>query len=125
LFEGAGSETLLLINSAHSPAELGIGEFAQTLATGTAATVPGTELGQWLSSCRRSSHARVLDPAAPLSIGAMVGPEAFTEVRYLAHVQPLPFARSRRAVRPSHSKDQGLLVPGPAPLPMRGHGLDR
>jgi len=28
---------------------------------------------------------QVLDPAAPLSIGAMVGPEAFTEVRYLAH----------------------------------------
>ncbi len=28
---------------------------------------------------------QVLDPAAPISIGAMVGPEAFTEVRYLAH----------------------------------------
>jgi pyruvate ferredoxin oxidoreductase alpha subunit len=28
---------------------------------------------------------QVLDPAAPLSIGAMVGPEAFTEVRFLAH----------------------------------------
>ncbi len=28
---------------------------------------------------------QVLDPAAPKSIGAMVGPEAFTEVRYLAH----------------------------------------
>ncbi|HET9172703.1 MAG TPA: hypothetical protein VFN97_24975 [Actinospica sp.] len=28
---------------------------------------------------------QVLDPDAPLSIGAMVGPEAFTEVRYLAH----------------------------------------
>jgi len=27
---------------------------------------------------------QVLDPAAPVSIGAMVGPEAFTEVRYLA-----------------------------------------
>lgn len=26
-----------------------------------------------------------LDPAHPVSIGAMVGPEAFTEVRYLAH----------------------------------------
>jgi pyruvate ferredoxin oxidoreductase alpha subunit len=26
-----------------------------------------------------------LDPAAPVSIGAMVGPEAYTEVRYLAH----------------------------------------
>ncbi len=27
----------------------------------------------------------VLDPEAPISIGAMVGPEAFTEVKYLAH----------------------------------------
>ena len=28
---------------------------------------------------------QVLDPAHPVSIGAMVGPEAYTEVRYLAH----------------------------------------
>ena len=28
-----------------------------------------------------------LDPSDPISIGAMVGPEAFTEVRYLAHVK--------------------------------------
>jgi pyruvate ferredoxin oxidoreductase alpha subunit len=28
---------------------------------------------------------QVLDPAEPVSIGAMVGPEAFLEVRYLAH----------------------------------------
>ena len=28
---------------------------------------------------------QVLDPQAPVSIGAMVGPEAFLEVRYLAH----------------------------------------
>lgn len=28
---------------------------------------------------------QLLDPAEPVSIGAMVGPEAFTEVRYLAH----------------------------------------
>ena len=28
---------------------------------------------------------QVLDPAEPVTIGAMVGPEAFTEVRYLAH----------------------------------------
>ena len=32
---------------------------------------------------------QVLDPADPVSIGAMVGPEAFTEVRYLAHVKQL------------------------------------
>jgi pyruvate ferredoxin oxidoreductase alpha subunit len=28
---------------------------------------------------------QVLDPVAPVTIGAMVGPEAFTEVKYLAH----------------------------------------
>jgi pyruvate ferredoxin oxidoreductase alpha subunit len=28
---------------------------------------------------------QVLDPAEPVSMGALVGPEAFTEVRYLAH----------------------------------------
>lgn len=32
---------------------------------------------------------QVLDPADPISIGAMVGPEAFTEVRYMAHVKAL------------------------------------
>src|SRR5512146_984693 len=32
---------------------------------------------------------QVLDPAEPVSIGAMVGPEAFMEVRYLAHVRHL------------------------------------
>lgn len=33
--------------------------------------------------------AQVLDPADPVSIGAMVGPEAFSEVRYLAHYKQL------------------------------------
>ena len=32
---------------------------------------------------------QVLDPADPVSIGAMVGPEAFAEVRYLAHHKQL------------------------------------
>jgi pyruvate ferredoxin oxidoreductase alpha subunit len=32
---------------------------------------------------------QVLDPAAPVTIGAMVGPEAFTEVKYLAAEQQL------------------------------------
>ncbi|HEU0225059.1 MAG TPA: transketolase C-terminal domain-containing protein [Steroidobacteraceae bacterium] len=35
---------------------------------------------------------QLLDPAEPMSIGAMVGPEAFMEVRYLAH------AKQRRAL---------------------------
>jgi pyruvate ferredoxin oxidoreductase alpha subunit len=33
--------------------------------------------------------AQVLDPAAPLTIGALVGPEVFTEVRMLAHHRQL------------------------------------
>ena len=32
---------------------------------------------------------QILDPADPVSIGAMVGPEAFEEVRYLAHLRQL------------------------------------
>lgn len=32
---------------------------------------------------------QVLDPALPITIGTMVGPEAFTEVRYLAHHKQL------------------------------------
>ena len=32
---------------------------------------------------------QILDPAEPVSIGAMVGPEAFMEVRYLAHAKQL------------------------------------
>jgi len=37
----------------------------------------------------RFEPVQVLDPAHPYSIGAMVGPEAFTEVRYLAHDKQL------------------------------------
>ncbi|HTX46469.1 MAG TPA: hypothetical protein VMD48_09335 [Solirubrobacteraceae bacterium] len=32
---------------------------------------------------------QLLDPAEPVTIGAMVGPEAFTEVRYLAHAKQM------------------------------------
>ena len=32
---------------------------------------------------------QILDPAEPVSIGAMVGPDAFTEVRYLAHIKQM------------------------------------
>jgi len=32
---------------------------------------------------------QILDPAEPVSIGALVGPEAFTEVRYLSHHKQL------------------------------------
>ena len=37
---------------------------------------------------------QVLDPANPISIGAMVGPEAFMEVRYLAHAKQRAGART-------------------------------
>jgi pyruvate ferredoxin oxidoreductase alpha subunit len=57
---------------------------------------------------------QVLDPSDPVSIGAMVGPEAFTEVRYLA------FERMRQALdvipvvaadfRKSFGRDCGGLV---------------
>ena len=50
----------------------------------------------------------MLDPAEPVTIGAMVGPEAFTEVRYLAHAKqmqaldliPQIAAEFERGVRP-------------------------
>ena len=35
------------------------------------------------------SPRQVLDPSKPISIGAMVGPEAFTEVSYLAHAKQM------------------------------------
>ena len=37
----------------------------------------------------RFEPVQVLDPDDPISIGAMVGPEAFMEVRYLAHHKQL------------------------------------
>ena len=49
---------------------------------------------------------QLLDPEDPVTIGAMVGPEAFTEVKYLMHakqVQALTRSRDRRRVRPSSS----------------------
>ncbi len=69
---------------------------------------------------------QVLDPAEPVSIGAMVGPEAFTEVRYLAHARQLQaldlipqvaaefagqFGRnSGGLVRPYRSSDASTIV---------------
>src|SRR5512140_3990113 len=69
---------------------------------------------------------QVLDPAEPVSIGAMVGPEAFTEVRYLAHAKQMQalelipqhaagfqkiFGRdSGGLVRPYHCEDAETIV---------------
>ena len=42
-----------------------------------------------MPTCRHSSRDRFSIPDEPVSIGAMVGPEAFIEVRYLAHVKQM------------------------------------
>jgi pyruvate ferredoxin oxidoreductase alpha subunit len=52
-----------------------------------AVDVPGrAEVDAWLPPYEPR---QLLDPAEPVSIGAMVGPEAFTEVRYLAHARQM------------------------------------
>ena len=69
---------------------------------------------------------QVLDPADPVTIGAMVGPEAFTEVKYLMHAKqmqaldaiPQIARRVRERVRPR------LRRAGPD-LPDRGRRDDR
>jgi pyruvate ferredoxin oxidoreductase alpha subunit len=69
---------------------------------------------------------QVLDPDEPVSIGAMVGPEAFTEVRYLAHermrqaLEVIPAVRvgfaagfgrdSGGLVRPYRTDDAEIIV---------------
>ncbi|HEU4948642.1 MAG TPA: transketolase C-terminal domain-containing protein [Kribbella sp.] len=57
---------------------------------------------------------QVLDPDDPVSIGAMVGPEAFTEVRYLAHDKHLQALDLIPAVaadfRADFGRDSGGLV---------------
>jgi len=47
---------------------------------------------------------QVLDPAEPVSIGAMVGPEAFMEVRYLAHAKQMQALELIPAVSEEFSK---------------------
>lgn len=59
---------------------------------------------------------QVLDPAAPVSIGAMVGPEAFTEVRYLAHLRQLQALDEIPRVAAEYAaltgRDSGGLISG-------------
>jgi len=66
---------------------------------------------------------QVLDPAEPVSIGAMVGPEAFTEVRYLAHVKQMQALELIPAwsseFRKAFARDAGGLV-----RPYRLEGAD-
>ncbi|MBI2312940.1 MAG: pyruvate ferredoxin oxidoreductase [Betaproteobacteria bacterium] len=57
---------------------------------------------------------QVLDPRQPVSIGAMVGPEAFTEVRYLAHAKQLQALERipdlAREFKQGFGRDSGGLV---------------
>jgi pyruvate ferredoxin oxidoreductase alpha subunit len=63
---------------------------------------------------------QVLDTSAPLSIGSMVGPEAFTEVRFIAH------GRMQQALvrLPELAQRYGKLVHRPAVEMARGYRLE-
>ncbi len=67
------------------------------------------------------SPRQVLDPAEPVSIGAMVGPEAFTEVRYLqAHSQLEALDTHPRGRRGVPGRVRPGLRRAAPPLPQRG-----
>lgn len=57
---------------------------------------------------------QVLDPANPVSIGAMVGPEAFMEVRYMVHAKTLRalevIPRVRQDFAEIFNRDSGGLI---------------
>ena len=59
---------------------------------------------------------QVLDPKEPVSIGAMVGPDAFTEVRYLAHAKQMQalelIPRHAAEFKGIFGRDSGGLVRG-------------
>jgi len=59
---------------------------------------------------------QVLDPREPVSIGAMVGPEAFAEVRYLAHAKQMQalelIPQHAREFQRIFGRDSGGLVRG-------------
>ena len=66
---------------------------------------------------------QVLDPDEPVSIGAMVGPEAFTEVRFLAHAKQLQALELlplvAREFKQVFGREAGGLISG-----YRGHDAD-
>ena len=57
---------------------------------------------------------QVLDPNEPVTIGAMVGPEAFTEVRYLAHAKQMQaldlIPQIAEEFRQQFGRDSGGLI---------------
>jgi pyruvate ferredoxin oxidoreductase alpha subunit len=66
---------------------------------------------------------QVLDPQDPVSIGAMVGPEAFTEVRYLAHAKQLQALELLPTLCDEFGKVFGREI-GPLVRPYRLEGAD-
>jgi pyruvate ferredoxin oxidoreductase alpha subunit len=79
--------------------------------------VPSAELiDSWLSPFQPRQS---LDPAEPITIGAMVGPEAFTEVRYLAHRQLQRALDSFEELAESYGQRTGRLAE-----PVAGWQLD-
>lgn len=57
---------------------------------------------------------QILDPAEPVTMGAMVGPEAFTEVRYLAHIKQMQalelLPKLAREFEARFGRDSGCLI---------------
>ena len=57
---------------------------------------------------------QILDPAQPVSMGALVGPEAFTEVRYLSHHKQMQalslIPQVARAFKAQFRRDSGGLI---------------
>lgn len=63
---------------------------------------------------------QVLDPSNPVSIGAMVGPEAFTEVKYMAHVKNI----NALAIIPKVAKEFEKIFGRNSGGLIRSHKLD-
>ena len=77
-------------------------------------------------SCRRLSPRQVLDPDEPVTIGAMVGPEAFMEVKYLAHAKQMQALELIPEIAADFEDAFGRELGRSDPhLPQRGRGDDR
>ncbi len=69
---------------------------------------------------------QVLDPAEPVTIGAMVGPEAFTEVKYLMHAKQVQALDAIPELAADFAAQLRPRLGRPAArLPDRGRGDDR
>ncbi len=79
-------QAFLLAEELSLPVMVCMDGFVLTHATERVDVVTPEEVDAFLPPYRPR---QCLDPDAPVSIGAMVGPEAFTEVRYLAHAKQL------------------------------------